>query len=65
LQLAGGAKLRPAGAGFGETPYESTNYNSIAEDSGRPGADVRWGFAITSIFQIFEIAPDFYILPSL
>jgi hypothetical protein len=48
LQLAGGAKLRPAGAGFDEIPYESTNYNSIAEDSGRPGADVRWGFAITS-----------------
>jgi hypothetical protein len=47
LQLAGGAKLRQAGAGFGVPPYESTSYSSIAEDSGRPGADVRWGFAIT------------------
>jgi hypothetical protein len=32
LRLAGGAKLRPAGAGFGVTPYESTNYRKLAKD---------------------------------
>jgi hypothetical protein len=49
LRLAGGAKLRPAEVGFGVTHYKLTNCNGIAEDSERPGADVRWGFAITSI----------------
>jgi hypothetical protein len=53
LRLAEGAKLRPAGAGFGVTPYESTNYRNLAEDSERPGAGVRWGFAITSTSKLF------------
>jgi hypothetical protein len=33
LQLAGGAKLRPAEVGFGVTPHESTNYRKLAEGS--------------------------------
>jgi hypothetical protein len=48
LQLAGGVKLLPTEVDFGVTSYESTNYSSIAEDGGRSGAAVRWGFAITS-----------------
>jgi hypothetical protein len=49
LQLAGGAKLRPAKAVFGVTSCKPTIYSNIAEDGGRPGADVRRGFAITSM----------------
>jgi hypothetical protein len=41
LQLAGGAKLRPAEADFGVTPYEPINYSKLAEDGERPGAAVR------------------------
>jgi hypothetical protein len=33
LQLAGGAKLRLAGADFDVTLYESINYRNLVEDS--------------------------------
>jgi hypothetical protein len=55
LQLAGGAKLRPTKAGFGATPYESTNCRKLAEDSERSGAALLRGFAITSYYSGFDV----------
>jgi hypothetical protein len=40
---------RNAAAGFGVTSGKSRIYSGKAEDSGRSGASVFWGFAITSI----------------